>query len=171
MLLTRVRSTANLNVQVSDYRVAIESWAMSPPVLPLRTRIGTFATEVRGVTAAMIDSTLGAVKQLVLAGLKTGVLQPAKLEQALRIIFSQWPALILDKELPDSLAHRASCHVQCVMGAVRYLKQEDDLATKSCRKHPKTGGLRKQMTSAQWTAVHDVVSLMTIPPNRCPRGF
>ena len=167
----RPRSVANLAVDGNAYIEALQDWLMSPPVVPVRSRIGTMVAECRAVSPAAAEACLPAVEELIAAGLRSGVAQPSKLEFAMKRVLASCPALLGSDRDPDLLSHQVANHLQAVLAMIRYIRAEDSNISLSARRYAKTGGLRKAMSSRQWSLLHPTLqSFGSVAINRDWRG-
>ena len=122
----RARRVAVLSVPASAYEKALSDFLLSPPVLPLRTRLGVLVTDFRAITPSAVEACAAAVLALLKIGLVTAVMQLAKAETAFRRILAANIALLGVDKSADTLAAAAATHLQCVFSMLRSVKTEEE---------------------------------------------
>ena len=125
----------------------------------IKSRIGRLVSLDRHVTPDMASGCVVLLLALVQAGLKSGVLQSTKVEQALRRILALHPCLVGPGEDTERLSHDLCNHVQAVLAVMRYLRREES-CTSSSSKHSRTNRFRRAAKASHWIELQPILEGM-----------
>ena len=160
-MLQRHRSTADLSLPVSLYETAVATWLTSPPIVAVRMRLGPagVSRDPRSITPTMLENTLPLLDTLINGGVTSGVIQPSKLQLAVKVYLSRNPMLLSPGENPEIVTNDCVTLVLNCFSMMRHLIMEDRPGERK-RAYQKTGGFRRKCSIAQWQQFHPLLDMM-----------
>jgi len=142
------RSVANPTVGVKEYITALTTFKTVGQFACLDDVVPKMTSESRGVRPADIIGLARLFEYLLLNGSSNGMIYPSQFEAATVRFLAEHP-LRTTTLAPEIFAHRFTEHVKVCFSMLRLLQMEDSQVTAKVR-FPKTGGFRKNVTTAEW---------------------
>ena len=149
-----------------DYENILEGWLDEfPTKLSLDLRCGPLVTSARKVTRDAIWRMISLLHALISKGCDEGVIHSHRFQEAVTAIIARRP--YIQGSLGKHAAGDVTNHVQFLLEAVRNYKRENialDTDSGMGRSFPKTGALRKMMTTPDSILMNQLVEQVSLPP-------
>ena len=151
------RAVANHDMTPEVYVDVMQTWLRKYPAASLSTILGPLVEDARGVSTTSLVRAMPLLHMFVERGAAMGVLLTYRLELAWARVLQDQPALVVSNAGHD--AAMLTVHIASVFKVLRAVKREDELPG-SARRFPKTGHLRRRLTSADWAVLRPTMSIL-----------
>jgi hypothetical protein len=149
-MVRKCRARPNPTLTTDEYYGILSTWLLAGPATTLHLKVGrNMTSDFRAVTGKSLTTLRGLIEALVNSS-PSGAIHGTRLERALAKMLADYPQLLSEGQDPDKECVRFADHVLAHMYMVRHLASEHGTSWQGHRKYPKSGGLRKQLTTGDW---------------------
>jgi len=149
-MVRKCRARPNPTLTADEYYGILATWLLVGPATTLQLKVGrSMTSDFRAVNAKSLAALQGLIEALVNSS-PSGAVHGTRMERALAKLLADHPQLLSEGLDPEKECVRFIDHVLAHMYMVRHLASEQCDAWQGHRKYPKSGGLRKQLSTKDW---------------------